>query len=502
MSAAALGDATALRDALLAGELGVREALEASLERVARLDGELGAFAEVEAERARARADELDRARAAGAAGGALFGVPVALKSNLCAEGFVTDCGSRILAGYRAPYTATAVARLLAAGAVPVGTTHMDEFAMGSSGENSSRRATRNPWDLARSPGGSSSGSAAAVAARLVPLALGSDTGGSVRQPAAFCGIVGFLPTWGHVSRHGLVAYASSLDQIGPLATSVRDARLALSVVAGADALDATSFDEPLAPAAEAPGLAGRRIGVPREALDEALEPGLRAVLEAALARIEELGASLVEVRLPHLRFAIPTYYVLAMAEASSNLARFDGVRYGRRAPEAGGPEGGAGGDDGLEAMMAAAREAGFGPEVQRRILLGTYVLSSGYHEAWYGRATRVRRRIRADFARAFEEVDLLAGPTTPGTAFPLGERAGDPLAMYLSDVLTVPVNLAGLPACSVPCGLADGLPVGLQLVGPARGDAAVLDAAAAFEAATPEARVAPPLAWARGGTA
>jgi aspartyl-tRNA(Asn)/glutamyl-tRNA(Gln) amidotransferase subunit A len=476
-----------LRAALAAGERTVEDAIEATLARIAARDGELGAFHEVRADAARARARELDRLRKQGGALPALFGLPVALKENMCLEGASVPCGSRLLAGYRPPYTGTAVRRLLDAGAVVVGMTHMDEFAMGSSGENSAFRATRNPWDPARIPGGSSSGSAAAVAAGLVPLALGSDTGGSVRQPAALTGITGFKPTYGRVSRYGLVAFGSSLDQISPLARSARDAELCFAAISGRDPFDMTTLDAGPHAESAGDGLAGKRVGVPVEYLADDLDAGVRGCVEQALEALRGLGAELVEVSLPHARAAIPTYYVVATAEASSNLARFDGVRFGNRAR----------GDGTLMGMLSATRSAGFGAEVKRRILLGTYVLSSGYQEAWYGRAQKVRNLIVRDYARAFERADLVAGPTSPTPAFLLGERVDDPVAMYLSDLYTVPANLAGVPAISVPAGTvrAGGreLPVGLQLVGPRGADALVLAAARRFQEATRHHLARPP---------
>jgi aspartyl-tRNA(Asn)/glutamyl-tRNA(Gln) amidotransferase subunit A len=475
---AELLDATALQAANARGDGSVRDTIEATLAEIERLAEPLGAFAQVLAESARRSADRLDAAREHGFPTGPLFGVPVALKANLCLAGAEANCGSRILAGYRPPYSATAVERLLAAGAVPVAVTHMDEFAMGSSGENSAWSAARNPWDLARSPGGSSSGSAAAVAAGCVPLALGSDTGGSVRLPAALCGVSGFKPSYGRISRYGLIAFGSSLDQIGPLATSVRDLELALEVLSGADERDASSLFQPPVARSRRATLEGLRVGVPAEYFGAGLEEGVRATVEAALAELEARGAVRVPLALPLTELAIACYYVLANAEAASNLARYDGVRYGRRAA----------GDGTLAGMQAATRSAGFGPEVKRRILLGTFVLSRGYHEAWYGRAQAVRAGIAAEFRAAFARVDLIAGPTSPTVAFPLGAR-DDPLAMYLSDVLTVPASLAGLPAASVPAGFARAgeleLPVGLQLVGPAGADAEVLAAARLYQEAT-----------------
>jgi len=495
-------DAGALRNSILKGERSVREAMREALARIDALDPALHAFLSVHRAQALERAVELDRALGAGERPGALFGVPVALKANMCLEGREVNCGSRILAGWRPPYTATFVQRLLDAGAVVLGMTNMDEFAMGSSSENSAFGPTRNPWDPARTPGGSSAGSAVAVASGMVPIALGSDTGGSVRQPAALTGIYGLKPTYGRVSRYGLVAFGSSLDQVSPFARSVRDLETVMAAISGRDAHDATCLDEgPLAPEepGDPPRLAGLKVGVPREHFGEGLEGGVRGACEAALAVLERLGATLVPVSLPHTGYAIPTYYVVATAEASSNLARYDGVRYGLRAH-------GADGDGSLQGMFAATRAKGFGAEVKRRILLGTYVLSAGYYEAWYGRALKVRALLRADFEQAFGQVDVIAGPTSPVPAFPLGEKTDDPVAMYLCDVLTVPVSLAGIPGLSVPCGFVEEggtrLPVGLQLVGPSRGDARVLRVARAFEAATGFSRARPPLAGADGGRA
>jgi len=484
-------DAAALAEETKSGRRSAAQTLAQCFERIEALDEPLGVFLATERDRAEARALELDRALARGEPGGALCGVPVALKSNMCLEGFESNCGSRMLAGWRAPYTATFVERLLEAGAIPVGMTNMDEFAMGSSSENSAFKPSRNPWAREYTPGGSSSGSAVAVAAGIVPLSFGSDTGGSVRQPAALCGIHGFKPSWGRVSRYGLIAFGSSLDQVSPFARSVRDLELAMQVVSGRDERDATCLDldplQPLVPDDER-SLAGVRIGVPREYLPASAPAEVAQAVRGALDVLRSLGAELRELSLPHTEYAIPAYYVVATAEASSNLARYDGVRYGLRAP----------GSGSLQSMFAATRGAGFGAEVKRRILLGTYVLSAGYHDEWYGRALKVRGLIARDFERAFEEVDLVAGPTSPTPAFPLGERAADPVAMYLADALTVPASLAGLPAISTPCGFSAGppaLPIGLQLVGPARADARVLRVARAFEAATQFARARPPLA-------
>ena len=485
-------DATALRNAIQKGERSARQTILEAFERIDALDPALHVFLNTQRQAALARAGELDQRLAAGEKPGALFGVPVALKANMCLAGVETNCGSRILAGYRPPYTATFVQRLLDAGAIVVGMTNMDEFAMGSSSENSAFGPTRNPWDPSRSPGGSSSGSAVAVAAGMVPLALGSDTGGSVRQPAALCGIYGFKPTYGRVSRFGLIAFGSSLDQVSPFARSTRDVELAMSVISGLDENDATCFPEPaLEPEAtpDASSLAGLRVGVPKEYFPDVLARDVRDRCEAAIQRLRDLGAQIVETSLPHTQYAIPTYYVVATAEASSNLARYDGVRYGLRAD----------GDGTLQGMFAATREKGFGPEVKRRILLGTYVLSAGYYDAWYGRALKVRALLRRDFEQAFEKVDVIVGPTSPTAAFRLVEKADDPVAMYLCDILTTPVSLAGIPGLSVPVGFVeDGgrkLPVGMQIVGPWKGDARVLRVARAYEMATEYAKAAPPMA-------
>ncbi|MCC6406138.1 MAG: Asp-tRNA(Asn)/Glu-tRNA(Gln) amidotransferase subunit GatA [Planctomycetes bacterium] len=472
-------DATALRDAVVSKRTTAAAVVEAALARIAALDPRLCAFSSVLAESARERAKELDFALARGEPAGALCGVPFALKSNMCLEGVEAHCGSKILAGYRPPYTAPFVQRLLDEGAIVVGTTHMDEFAMGSSGENSAYAVAKNPWDPARTPGGSSSGSCAAVAARMVTFSLGSDTGGSVRQPAALCGIVGFKPTYGRVTRYGLVAFGSSLDQVSPFTRSCRDMELVMSVISGADEHDSTCLPHPPIDPDRSDSVRGLRLGVPKEYFAGGLDADVRARVEAAIQQLVALGATTVPIELPHTEYAIPTYYVVATAEASSNLARYDGIRYGVRKP----------GDGSLQGMIAATREAGFGPEVKRRILLGTYVLSSGYYDAWYVRALKVRRLIRNDFDAAFERVDLIVCPTSPTAAFELGEKSDDPVAMYLSDVMTVPTSLAGLPAVSVPCGKVSqggkALPVGLQIIGPSLADARVLRAARVFETAT-----------------
>ncbi|MBL8858182.1 MAG: Asp-tRNA(Asn)/Glu-tRNA(Gln) amidotransferase subunit GatA [Planctomycetes bacterium] len=494
MSAYSELDAVALAAETSAGKRSAQDNVAACFAAVGQLDRELNVFLNTDRLRAEAAAIELDRRAAAGEELGALHGVPIALKANMCTVGFESNCASRILAGYKAPYTATFVERLVAAGAIPVGMTNMDEFAMGSSSENSAFGPTRNPWDKARTSGGSSAGSAAAVAAGITPIALGSDTGGSVRQPAALCGIFGFKPTYGRISRYGLIAFGSSLDQVSPFARSVRDLELVTRLMSGTDVNDSTCLDEPELQL-EHGDVQGLRIGVPKEYFADGLEAGVRARCEEAIATLERLGATIVPVTLPHSQHAIAVYYVVATAEASSNLARFEGVRFGARVE----------GDGSLQGMFAATREAGFGPEVKRRILLGTYVLSAGYYDAWYGRALKVRTLLRRDFETAFESCDLIVGPTSPEPAFELGSKTDDPVAMYLSDVLTVPVSLAGLPAASVPCGFTDvggvRLPVGLQIIGPHRADARVLCAARAFEAATTHARERAP-AFAHGGAA
>ena len=453
--------------------------------------GELLADELFEAWRERAATDSLNaflwRAEEAppGGTEGPLGGVPLAVKDLFCVEGVPSAAGSRILAGYRPPYTATVVGRLRSAGAPILGKTNMDEFAMGSSNENSGFGPVRNPWDESRVPGGSSGGSAAAVAAGLAPWAIGTDTGGSIRQPAALCGIVGLKPTYGAVSRYGMIAFASSLDQAGPLTRDVTDCALLFRHMTGADPCDSTctGFPEEIRlPSAER--LDGLRFGVPPELSGEGIEPGVRAVFDQALGRIEELGGAVEEVSLPHSEQAISAYYVLAPAEASANLARFDGVRYGLRAALRGDPSGTAPRGDDLLSLYEETRERGFGPEVKRRIMLGTYALSAGYYDAYYSRAQRVRTKIADDFRQAFERVDLIVTPTSPTVAFGLGERTDDPLAMYLSDFCTVPMPLAGIPAISIPGGLSEGLPVGIQLAGPAFSENRILDAAYALERA------------------
>jgi aspartyl-tRNA(Asn)/glutamyl-tRNA(Gln) amidotransferase subunit A len=447
--------------------------------------GDVSAAEAFETYRARAAADELNAytwvapegtTPAPMSADAPLRGVPLGVKDLFCTEGVPSQAGSRILEGYLPPYTASVVQRLAEAGAPLLAKTNQDEFAMGSSNENSAYGPTRNPWDRERIPGGSSGGSAAAVAAGSVPWALGTDTGGSIRQPAAMCGIVGLKPTYGSVSRYGMIAFASSLDQGGPLTRDVTDAALLYGQMIGQDPCDSTSLAHPetiALPTAER--LDGIRIGVPRADLAaDGIEPGVIAAFDATLQRAQELGAELVDIELPHAEHALAAYYVIAPAEASSNLSRFDGVRYGLRR----------GGDEGLMAMYTHTRHDGFGDEVKRRILIGTYALSSGYYDAYYGRAQQVRTKIADDFRAAFGRVDLIATPTAPTTAFKLGEKTADPLSMYLGDLFTIPYSLAGLPAISIPCGLSDGLPVGFQLGGPAFSENRILDAAHALEQA------------------
>jgi len=477
--------ASEIRKRVAARALSAEEVTRAHLDRIAEVEPRVDAFLTVLGERALEKAQKLDRGLKAGAQAPALAGVPVAVKDVLDLEGLPTTCGSRILEGYRPPFTATALLRLEAQGAILVGKTNMDEFAMGSSTENSGYKKTRNPWDPSRVPGGSSGGSAVAVAAGLAPLALGSDTGGSIRQPAALCGVYGLKPTYGRVSRYGLVAFASSLDQIGPFARTVEDLALAATVLFGHDPKDATSAQASVPDLRkELPrGAAGLRIGVPWDFLREGVEEGTLAAFRAALEALQGAGARLVDASLPHLPHAIATYYIVATAEASSNLARYDGVRYGRRERK-----------PGLRAMYGETRDHGFGPEVKRRILLGTFVLSSGYYEAYYLRAQKVRTLIARDFEAAFGSCDVIATPTTPSPAFRIGEKADDPLQMYLADIFTVPANLAGIPGLSIPCGLVGGLPVGLQLLGRAFDEATLVRLAAAFEAATGHHRARPPL--------
>ncbi len=473
-----MSDAIAIAAAVRSGERLATEVVEEHLAAIERREPELHAFNTVLADGARARAAALDRRVAHGEDPGPLAGVPLALKDNLCTRGLPTTCSSRILAGWRPPYDATVVARLAAAGAVLVGKTNLDEFAMGSSTENSAFGPTRNPHDPTRVPGGSSGGSAAAVAAGFASIALGSDTGGSIRQPAALCGVVGVKPTYGLVSRYGLVAFASSLDQIGPLTTTVAGAAAVLEVIAGHDPLDSTSVPAPF-PSLRArlqDGVAGLRIGLVRELLGAGIAPDVAARTREAAAALAAAGAEVDEASVPAAAYGISAYYLIAPAEASSNLARYDGVRYGLRAEAATTGE-----------MNTATRTAGFGAEVKRRIMLGTYALSAGYYDAYYGKAQRVRTLILADFDAAYERFDLLLAPTSPTTAFELGAKTDDPLAMYMNDVCTVASNLSGQPAISVPFGTGrDGLPVGVQVLAPLLGEVAMFRAAAVLEAAAP----------------
>jgi aspartyl-tRNA(Asn)/glutamyl-tRNA(Gln) amidotransferase subunit A len=475
------------------GALSARALTEAHLQRIAALDGSLGAFLAVDAPAALAEASAIDEARSAGRPLGPLAGVPVAIKDQIVTRHLETTAGSKILRGWSPPYDATVVARLREAGAVILGKTNLDEFAMGSANVSSAFHVTRNPWSLAHVPGGSSGGSAAAVAAHLAASALGTDTGGSVRQPASFCGIVGLKPTYGRVSRYGAIAYASSLDQVGTFGRTIADVAAIHQVIAGHDPRDQTSLPDPVRPPAldADRDLEGLRIGLPAEylATDGGIDPSVRVRVDSALAALEARGARLVPVSLPHTRYAIATYYLIATAEASSNLARYDGIRYGHRTEHA----------HDLAEMYARTRAEGFGAEVKRRIMLGTFALSSGYYDAYYGQAQRARTLIARDFHEAFREVDLIAGPTSPVPAWRLNDKLDDPIAMYLMDIFTVPASLAGMPGLSVPIGLtglteSTGLPVGLQLIGPPLAEPRLLEVGAVLEA------LFPPLACPFGG--
>jgi aspartyl-tRNA(Asn)/glutamyl-tRNA(Gln) amidotransferase subunit A len=451
-----LKDAHRIRDTVNSGEANAKDWAEAALKRIDAVDSKLGVFLTVDPETVLKRADEVDHAVKENSL--PLAGVPIAIKDNICTRHLRTTCGSKILQFYIPPYNATAIDRLEKAGAVVVGKVNCDEFAMGSSTENSAFEVTRNPYDPERVPGGSSGGSAVAVAAAMTPLALGSETGGSVRQPASFCNVLGLKPTYGRVSRYGLVAFASSLDCIAQVANNPRDIALLLSVIAGRDDHDATSapFEVPDYVSELQKPLGKMKLGVPREFFGEGLDPEVKAIVEAGIANAESLGCELQEVSLPHTEYAVADYYIIAPAEASSNLARYDGVKYGYRSPDY----------EDLIDMYKKSRSEGFGPEVKRRIMLGTYALSSGYYDAYYGRAMKVRTLIKGDYDRAFEKVDALLGPVSPTPAFKIGEKTSDPLAMYLSDIYTVTANLAGIPSLSLPCGFtAGGLPVGLQIL-------------------------------------
>ena len=468
--------------ALASGEVSAVELTQAHLDRIADVDGVVHAFLHVDDEGALATAADVDRRRAAGEALPALAGVPVAVKDVVVTKGLPSTAGSRILQGWLPPYDATLVTRLRAAGLVILGKTNMDEFAMGSSTEHSAYGPTHNPWDLSRIPGGSGGGSAAAVAAYEAPLAIGTDTGGSIRQPAAVTGTVGVKPTYGGVSRYGLIALASSLDQAGPVTRTVLDAALLHEVIGGHDPRDSTSIDAPVPPVVEAARRAevkGLRVGVVRELSGEGYQAGVRARFEESVQLLVDAGAEVVEVSCPHFDHALAAYYLILPSEASSNLAKFDAMRYGLRV----GPAGVA--DPSAEQVMAATREAGFGDEVKRRIILGTYALSSGYYDAYYGQAQKVRTLVSRDFAAAFEVADVLVSPTAPTTAFKLGDKLDDPMAMYLNDIATIPANLAGVPGLSLPSGLADedGLPTGIQLLAPATRDERLYAVGAALEA-------------------
>ncbi len=474
---------------LASRQVSAREAMQACLNQVARVDGDIRAFISHNPADALAQADAADRAIAAGAdfARQPLLGVPIALKDVLAVQGHPLNCCSKILGNFVSPYDATVVEKLKAAGAVIFGRLNMDEFAMGSSTENSAFQTTRNPWDTTRIPGGSSGGSAAAVAADECIASLGSDTGGSIRQPAALCGVVGMKPTYGRVSRYGLVAFASSLDQIGPFTKDVRDAATLLKVISGHDKRDATSIPQPVPSYTKAltGDIRGLRLGLPKEFMVGGLDPEVKRAVDAAVTHLQSLGATVQEVSLPHTDHDVAVYYIIATAEASANLARFDGVRYGARV-EAGSD----GGDENkILEMYSATRGAGFGAEVKRRIILGTYVLSSGYYDAYYLRAQKVRTLIRQDYLRAFEQVDAIVTPTTPTPAFKAGEKSGDPLQMYLSDIFTIGCNLAGIPGLSLPCGFANNsqprLPIGLQFLGKPFGEETILKLAHAYEQST-----------------
>ena len=467
---------SALTKALAAKDISSVELTRLYLDRIARLDPKLNAFISVDEEKSLAQARGADDLLAAGQAG-PLTGIPLAQKDIFCAKGWLTTCGSKMLGNFVSPYDATVIERCNAAGAVILGKTNMDEFAMGSSNESSYFGAVRNPWNMECVPGGSSGGSAAAVAALLAPAATGTDTGGSIRQPAAMCGLTGLKPTYGVVSRYGMIAFASSLDQGGPMARSAEDCALLLNTMAGFDERDSTSLDRPsenYARDLDKP-VSGLKIGLPKEFFGEGCDPKVMQRIEEAIAEYRKLGADTVEISLPNMRLAVPAYYVIAPAEASSNLSRFDGVRYGHRAPEY----------TDLNDMYSKTRAQGFGEEVKRRILIGTYVLSHGYYDAYYLQAQRIRRLIANDFVQAFKQCDVIMGPTSPTTAFRIGEKAADPVQMYLSDIYTIAVNLAGLPGMAVPAGFVDGLPVGLQLIGDYFSEAKLLNVAHRYQQVT-----------------
>lgn len=475
-----------LHEMLTNKEVSATEITAAVFERIEQVEGQVRSYLTLTREQAEAKAAQVDQKIAAGEPIGPLAGIPIAIKDNMCTEGIRTTCASKILHNFVPPYTATAVDKVNQADLVMVGKANMDEFAMGSSTENSGYSTTQNPWDLERVPGGSSGGSAAAVAAGEAILSLGSDTGGSIRQPAAFCGVVGMKPTYGAVSRYGLVAYASSLDQIGPFTKDVEDMAHLLNVICGHDPMDSTSanIQQPDFTQFLVNNIKGLKIGVPREYMADGIDPQVKERINQAIAKFTELGAQVEETSMPHTQYAMPAYYLIATAEASSNLARYDGVRYGHRVEQA----------KDLVDMFMRSRSQGFGDEVKRRIMLGTYSLSAGYYDAYYLKALKVRTLIKQDFDRAFEKYDVLLSPTSPSTAFKIGEMVNDPLQMYLQDVCTIPVNLAGIPALSLPCGLVNNLPVGLQLMGKAFGEGTLLRAAYSFEQNTEFAGLRPAL--------
>ncbi|MCS7225968.1 MAG: Asp-tRNA(Asn)/Glu-tRNA(Gln) amidotransferase subunit GatA [Gloeomargarita sp. SKYB31] len=480
-----------LQTQLRQGETTSVALVEQYLERIRQREPHIKGYLTVTAETALAQAQAMDARRAQGEDLGWLMGIPIALKDNLCTQGIPTTCASRILQDYIPPYNATVVERLLQAGAVILGKTNLDEFAMGSSTEHSAYQVTANPWDVTRVPGGSSGGSGAVVAAQECVAALGSDTGGSIRLPASFCGVVGLKPTYGRVSRYGLVAYASSLDQIGPLAPTVMDTAIVLQAIAGHDPRDSTSIAAPVPDYAQAltalppeQPLAGVTLGVIQETLGEGLDPHVRRAFETAVHQLEQLGAQVIPISCPTFATGLAAYYILAPAEASANLARYDGVKYGLRVPAAD-----------VVTMYQQTRGQGFGSEVKRRIMLGTYTLSRGYYDAYYLQAQKVRTLIRRDFDQAFTQVQALLSPTAPVPAFPIGSKRNDPLSMYLTDLMTIPVNLAGLPAVSIPCGFTpEGLPIGLQVIGPVLQETRILQIAYAYEQSTPWHRQVPPL--------
>jgi aspartyl-tRNA(Asn)/glutamyl-tRNA(Gln) amidotransferase subunit A len=455
-------------------DVSAEEITRSFLTRISKVEDKISAFMSINVNEAVSRAKQIDDQIANGADIGPLTGIPVAIKDNLCTKGRITTCSSKILEGYLPPYNATVVENILKAGAIPIGKTNLDEFAMGSSTENSAYKTTKNPWDISRVPGGSSGGSAACVAAGEAPIAFGSDTGGSIRQPAAFCGVTGLKPTYGRVSRFGLIAFASSLDQIGPLTKDVTDAAIFMNVMSGYDPKDSTSVNMPVPDYRKSlvNDIKGLKVGIIKELLGEGIEaPVKKAILDAAEV-LKKLGAKIEEISLPSLQYGVATYYILATAEASSNLERYDGVKYGHRSKDA----------HDLLSMYYNTRSEGFGPEVKRRIMLGTYALSSGYYDAYYLKAQKVRTLIKNDYDKAFSKFDVLISTTTPSPAFKVGEKANDPLSMYLSDIATIPINLAGIPAISIPCGYVNDMPVGLQIMGKAFSEETLLRVAYTYE--------------------